>query len=173
LTVFILVETATLCAAFFILLPGTIAQAYREDKTTAFLVEDSAVLSALPTAVARFAVGSGIAWQRVALAVVRDGALFMTLYLLCVALLVGGEDDVDLELLGDESMSDSGESAFRRVGWQEMEGGYLSTLIVHTRILTTSQRTTIEFSFSNLEAQYHKSTANLRLPGELGPRTAP
>ena len=123
LTVFILVETATLCAAFFILLPGTIAQAYREDKTTAFLVEDSAVLSALPTAVARFAVGSGIAWQRVALAVVRDGALFMTLYLLCVALLVGGEDDVDLEPLGDESMSDSGESAFRRVGWQEMEGG--------------------------------------------------
>ena len=96
------------------------AQAYREDKTTAFMVEDSAVLSALPTAVARFAVGSGIAWQRAALAVVRDGALFMTLYLLCVAVLVGGEDDVKL---GDDSLSDSGESAFRRDGWQEMDGG--------------------------------------------------
>jgi hypothetical protein len=123
LTVFILVETATLCAAFFILLPGTMAQAYREDKTTAFMVEDSAVLSALPTAVARFAVGSGIAWQRAALAVVRDGALFMTLYLLCVAVLVGGEDDVNLEQLGDDRLSDSGESAFRRDGWQEMDGG--------------------------------------------------
>jgi hypothetical protein len=55
--------------------PQTRAQAYQDDKITAFKVADSAVLSALPPAVARFAVGSGIAWQRVALAVVRDGAV--------------------------------------------------------------------------------------------------
>ena len=91
MVVFVLVEAATLMAAFCILLPQTMAQAYRDDVNTRFKVADSAVLSALPPAVARFAVGSGIAWQRVVLAVVRDGALFMTLYLLCVALSVGGD----------------------------------------------------------------------------------
>ena len=117
LAVFILVEAATLSAAFFILLPQTMAQAYRDDKTSAFKVADSAVLSALPPAVARFAVGSGIAWRRAALAVVRDGALFMTLYLLCVSKLFGGEDDVDLELGAGIGADDTEE------GWQEMDGG--------------------------------------------------
>ena len=30
---------------------------------------------------------------------------------------------MNLEQLGDDSLSDSGESAFRRDGWQEMDGG--------------------------------------------------
>lgn len=139
LVVFTLVEAATLSAAFFILLPRTMAQAYRDDKNTTLKVADSAVLSALPPAVARFAVGSGIAWQRVILAVVRDGALFMTLYLLCVALLlVGGENDAELaadlenahgadgargegDYLGGGGggVGDAGEAG----GWQEMDGG--------------------------------------------------
>ena len=101
---------------------------------------DSAVLSALPPAVARFVVGSGIAWQRVVLAVVRDGALFVTLYLLCVALLVGGEDDADLAELESSGKlnaaagSHEEESAYLLQGgvggggadaggWQEMDGG--------------------------------------------------
>ena len=124
LAVFILVEAATLSAAFFILLPQTMAQAYRDDKTSAFKVADSAVLSALPPAVARFAVGSGIAWRRVALAVVRDGALFMTLYLLCISKLFGGEDDVNLELSVGIGESDTGE------GWQR-DGRRHQRALVH------------------------------------------
>ena len=84
------------------------------------------MLSALPPAVARFAVGSGIAWRRVALAVVRDGALFMTLYLLCISKLFGGEDDVNLELSVGIGESDTGE------GWQEMDGG----ISVHSYTIT-------------------------------------
>jgi hypothetical protein len=139
LVVFILIEAATLCAAFFILLPQTMAQAYRDDKNTKFKVADSAVLSALPPAVARFAVGSGIAWQRVVLAVLRDGALFLTVYLLCVAALVGGEDDADLaELENAKGIGINGEEGNYLEGgeggggagggagvggWQEMDGG--------------------------------------------------
>ena len=37
---------------------------------------------------------------------VRDGALFMTLYLLCISKLFGGEDDVNLELsVGDRRVT--------------------------------------------------------------------
>ena len=116
------------------------AQAYREDKATAFMVEDSAVLSALPTAVARFAVGSGIAWQMAALAVVRDGALFMTLYLLCVAVLVGGEDDVNLEQLAMIACLIVGRAHSAGMAGKKWTGEYPSTLIVHTRIPTRSKR---------------------------------
>ena len=103
---FVLVEAATLSAAFFILLPATTAQAYLDDKTVAaFRVADSAVLSALPPAVARFAVGSGVAWRRVALAVVRDGALFLTLYLLAAAWLFGDDDGgIEIEATGGQEM---------------------------------------------------------------------
>lgn len=111
------------------------AQAYKDDKNTKFRVADSAVLSALPPAVARFAVGSGIAWRRVVLAVVRDGALFMTLYLLCVALLVGGEGDgFDLAELehggGRYGKSLGGSELHHEIREQEMEGGISVTSVV-------------------------------------------
>ena len=134
LVVFVLIEAATLCAAFFILLPQTMAQAYKDDKNTKFRVADSAVLSALPPAVARFAVGSGIAWQRVVLAVVRDGALFMTLYLLCVALLVGGEGDgfdlAELEHSSRYGGGSRGSEPQHEIREQEMEGGISVTSVV-------------------------------------------
>jgi hypothetical protein len=57
LVVFILVECLFLLCAFFVLMPHTMRQAYKDDKRTAFKVADSAVLSALPPSVARFAVG--------------------------------------------------------------------------------------------------------------------
>lgn len=100
------------------------SQAYRDDKNTKFRVADSSVLSALPSAVARFAVGSGIAWQRAALAVVRDGALFMTLYLLCVASLVGGEDDAGLVELETAKPPGHWQHASAGAGANAAGGGY-------------------------------------------------
>ena len=122
LVVFILVECLFLLCAFFVLMPHTMRQAYKDDKRTAFKVADSAVLSALPPSVARFAVGSGVAWKRAALAVARDGALFFTLYLLCVEALVGGEDEVAYipGMKNGRTRTTGGE----KDGWREMDGGY-------------------------------------------------
>ena len=122
LVVFILVECLFLLCAFFVLMPHTMRQAYKDDKRTAFKVADSAVLSALPPSVARFAVGSGVAWKRAALAVARDGALFFTLYLLCVEALVGGEDEVAYipGMKNGITRTTGGE----KDGWREMDGGY-------------------------------------------------
>ena len=68
------------------------------------------------------AVGSGVAWKRAALAVARDGALFFTLYLLCVEALVGGEDEVAYipGMKNGRTRTTGGE----KDGWREMDGGY-------------------------------------------------
>ena len=129
LVVFASVETTTLVTAFFVLLPYTRRRAKRDDKnsTTELAVADSAVLSSLPPSVARFVVGSGVAWRRMALAVARDLSLFLVTYLLCVAFFLGA-DDVDAFASGDGLARDGDAGDARDAGdgdetWQEMGGG--------------------------------------------------
>ena len=111
-------EAAALVTAFFALLPYTRRRAARDERNsqTAFAVADSAVLSSLPPAVARFVVGSGVAWRRAALAVARDLSLFLVTYLLGVAFLLGADDAGD----GDGDAGDAGDADET---WQEMGGG--------------------------------------------------
>ena len=54
--------------------------------------------------------------------VARDGALFFTLYLLCVEALVGGEDEVAYipGMKNGITRTTGGE----KDGWREMDGGY-------------------------------------------------
>ena len=98
--------------------PHTRRRAARDERNsqTAFAVADSAVLSSLPPAVARFVVGSGVAWRRAALAVARDLSLFLVTYLLGVAVLLGADDAGD----GDGDAGDAGDADET---WQEMGGG--------------------------------------------------
>ena len=120
LVVFASVETVLLVIAFFVLLPYTRRRAARDDRNsqTAFAVADSAVLSSLPPSVARFVVGSGVAWRRMALAIARDLSLFLVAYLLCVAFVLGADDagrDGDARDAGDAGDGDE--------TWQEMGSG--------------------------------------------------
>lgn len=108
-------EVAALVTAFFALLPYTRRRAARDERNsqTAFAVADSAVLSSLPPAVARFVVGSGVAWRRAALAVARDLSLFLVTYLLGVAFLLGADDAGD----GDGDAGDAGDIRDVDSGW--------------------------------------------------------
>ena len=99
------------------------AQAYREDKTTAFMVEDSAVLLSAANCGGEIRGGLG---HRMAKGGTRGGEGRRAVHDAIPVVRGGfgwGRDDVNLEQLGDDSLSDSGESAFRRDGWQEMDGG--------------------------------------------------
>jgi hypothetical protein len=131
LVIFFTVELATLATAFFVLLPYTRKRAYTDEKNMTIMkdIGDSAVLSSLPPSVARFVVGSGVAWRRMALAVVRDFSLFLVTYLLVVAFLVGGDEaDIPGDGDGDGRDDDSGMGAWGAVNaddekWQTMGGG--------------------------------------------------
>lgn len=120
LVVFASVETAQLVVAFFALLPHTRRRAARVEQNaqTAFAVADSAVLSSLPPSVARFVVGSGVAWRRAALAVARDASLFLATYLLCVAFALGADDAG-----GDGDAGDARDAGDGDETWQEMGSG--------------------------------------------------
>jgi len=108
LVVFALCESNVLATAFVVLYPATYAQAEIDEREG---VESSSTLRSLklPAVVAEFAVGSKVACQRLARALIGDFALFMTVYLLGCGMLLNI----------DEDPSESGLQA----SVQEMEGG--------------------------------------------------
>jgi len=81
LTAFALGELNVLVTAFLVLYPVTFSQALIDEREG---VEESNTLRSLklPAIIAEFAVGSKVAVLRLGRAVVRDFALFMTIYLL-------------------------------------------------------------------------------------------
>ena len=83
LTTFVLCEVNVLLTAFVVLYPATYAQAAIDEREG---VEESNTLRSLklPAIVAEFAVGSKVAMHRLGRVIVRDFALFMTVYLVGV-----------------------------------------------------------------------------------------
>jgi len=109
-TAFAMCEFYVLATAFVVLYPGTYAQAVIDEREG---VRESLTIRSLNLhpILAEFAVGSRVAVTRLATIIVRDFALFMTVYILFVSRWLSLDDDP----------IDSGAALAASI--QEMEGG--------------------------------------------------
>ena len=96
LTTFVLCEVNVLLTAFVVLYPATYAQAAIDEREG---VEESNTLRSLklPAIVAEFAVGSKVAMHRLGRVIVRDFALFMTVYLVGVGYFLSLDEDPNFD----------------------------------------------------------------------------
>jgi len=97
LTTFVVCEVNVLVTAFVVLYPATYAQAAIDEREG---VEESNTLRSLklPAIVAEFAVGSKVAMHRLGRVIVRDFALFMTVYLVGVGYFLSLDEDPKFDL---------------------------------------------------------------------------